>query len=136
MYGREGHRQRESFNDSYKYDFSRNGKIRIIEVDCFDKTNTNDYVIVRITRDSYEDCERELDGQISDGIFENCRVGLVEEMTPEYCIKAHRYRVDGTYQWRAEFEADGSIYERVLKQCKKGFYVVYKNKRLWIKEFI
>lgn len=82
VYGAEGHRQRESFCNSYEYDFSNALEgVRIIKVDCADKTGTNDYVIIRITRNNAEECERELDGQISDGIFENSRVGYVEEVT-------------------------------------------------------
>ena len=42
VYGVEGHRQRESFNKSYKYDFSENGTTRIIEVENSDKTGTNE----------------------------------------------------------------------------------------------
>ena len=80
VYGAEGHRQHESFGESYKYDFSENGIIRIIEVDNSDKTGTNEYSIIRITRNSFEECEQELNGQLSDGIFENSRVGKVEEI--------------------------------------------------------
>ena len=80
VYGAEGHRQRESFGESYKYDFSENGIIRIIEVDNSDKTGTNEYSIIRITRNSFEECEQELNGQLSDGIFENSRVGKVIEI--------------------------------------------------------
>lgn len=42
VYGVDGHRQRESFNDSYKYDFSEGDEIRIIEVENSDRTGTND----------------------------------------------------------------------------------------------
>ena len=80
VYGMDGHRQRESFNKSCKYDFSENGIIRIIEVDNSDKTGTNEYSIIRITRNSFEECEQELNGQLSDGIFENSRVGKVVEI--------------------------------------------------------
>ena len=81
IYGADGHRQRESFGKSYKYDFSENGKTRIIEVLNSDQTGTNDYSIIRITRDTAEECQEELDGQLSDGIFENSRYGKVEEIT-------------------------------------------------------
>lgn len=82
VYGAEGHRQRESFCNSYKHDFSsEHDGIRIIEVFNSDKTGTNEYTIVRITRNTFGECERELDGQISDGIFENSRTGIVEEIT-------------------------------------------------------
>lgn len=80
VYGIQGHRQRESFNNSYVYDFSKNDKIRIIEVENADKTGTNDYSIVRITRNTAQECEDELWGQISDGIFENSNVGEVKEI--------------------------------------------------------
>lgn len=80
IYGRDGHRQRESFNDSYKYDFTEGDDIRIIEVENADKTGTNDFSILHITRNTFEECEDELRGQLSDGIFENSAFGLVEEI--------------------------------------------------------
>lgn len=46
-------------------------------------TGTNEYTIIRITRNTAEECERELDGQISDGFFENCVVGKVIEVLEE-----------------------------------------------------
>lgn len=78
VYGMEGHRQRESFCESYKYDFSKNEKTRIIEVFNSDCTGTN--TIVKITCNSSKECESELFEQISDGIFENSRVGKFEEI--------------------------------------------------------
>lgn len=81
IWGWDGHRQRESFNLSHSHDFSnKECGTRIIEVFNCDKTGTNDYTIVKITRDSAEDCERELLGQESDGIFENSRTGKIEEI--------------------------------------------------------
>ena len=78
--GEKQHRQRESFSLSYKHNFSTPEKVRIIEVENSDLTGTNDYSIVRITRNTAEECEDELHGQLSDGIFENSRVGFVEEI--------------------------------------------------------
>ena len=80
VYGLKGHRQKISFGDSVKYDFSENGKTRMIELLCSDKTKTNEYCILRITMDTSEQCIHELNGQISDGIFENARVGNIEEI--------------------------------------------------------
>lgn len=80
VYGMGGHRQRESFNESYAYDWTEGESIRKIEVENSDKTGTNEYSIIRITRNTAEECERELDGQISDGIFENSRVGEIVEI--------------------------------------------------------
>lgn len=81
VYGIGEHRQRESFNPSWKFDWSNEEMgIRIIEVLNSDKTGTNEYSIVKITRNTAEECEDELDGQISDGAFENSRVGEVEEI--------------------------------------------------------
>lgn len=80
VYGVEGHRQRESFCKSTKCDFSENGKTRIIEVLNSDQTGTNEYSIIRITRDTAEECQEEFDGQLSDGVFENSRTGWIEEI--------------------------------------------------------
>lgn len=81
VYGAYEHRQKESFNESHKNDFSNNDSgIRIIEVENSDITGTNEYSIVRITRNTKDECESELWGQVSDGIFENCIVGRVEEI--------------------------------------------------------
>lgn len=81
VYGTEGHRQGESFNKSYVYNFSdEHDGTRIIEVENSDKTGTNEYTIVRITRDTEMDCIDEFKGQLSDGIFENHRTGYVEEI--------------------------------------------------------
>ena len=80
VYGQDGHRQKQSFGESETWDFSENGKVRIIDIVRADKTGTNDFVMVSITRDTAEECQRELDGQLSDGIFENCRYGEVEEI--------------------------------------------------------
>ena len=83
VYGAEGHRQRESFCSSYKYDGSNGDNVRIVEVENSDKTGTNEYSIVRITRNTAEECLQELEGQLSDGIFENSRVGVIEELREE-----------------------------------------------------
>lgn len=80
VYGAEGHRQRESFCASYKNDWSKNGKTRIVEVLNSDRTGTNLYSVVKITRDTEEECENELWGQLSDGIFENSVTGKIEEI--------------------------------------------------------
>lgn len=67
VYGVDGHRQRESFNDSYKYDFSEGDEIRIIEVENSDRTGTNDYSIVHITRNTIEECQKdELEFMVSE----------------------------------------------------------------------
>ena len=80
VYGRKGHRQRESFNKSYILNLSKGNDIRIIEVQNSDKTGTNDYSLVKVTRNIYEDCYSEILGQVSDGIFENSNVGIIEEV--------------------------------------------------------
>lgn len=80
VYGESGHRQKESFNDSYVYDFSVGNNIRIISVENSDKTKTNNYSIIRITRNTDEECLAELRGQLSDGIFENANYGEIEEI--------------------------------------------------------
>lgn len=81
VYGAEGHRQSESFYESYKYNWSNEKLVRIIEVFNSDKTGTNDYSIIAITRNSEEECFEELWGQIYDGIFEDCRTGQLVEIS-------------------------------------------------------
>lgn len=83
VYGENGHRQRESFRESYKYDFSTRGNKRVIEVRNADKTGTHEYTEVAITRNTAEECRKELAGQISDGIFENSRTGEIVEVGQE-----------------------------------------------------
>ena len=80
VYGAEGHRQRESFGQSRRFDFSEGDDIKIIEVDNSDKTGTNDFSIIRISRNTAEECEQTLMPQITDGVFENSRVGAIEEI--------------------------------------------------------
>lgn len=80
VYGRDGHRQKASFGESVKWDWSndRDG-VRIFEADNFDKTGTHEYTIVRITRNTEEECIREMSGQLTDGYFEDCSYGKVVE---------------------------------------------------------
>ncbi len=80
IYGTEGHRQKESFNDSRYYDWSDGDNIRIVEVINGDRTGTNDYTILKITRNTDGECFDELLGQLDDGVFENCRTGKIEEV--------------------------------------------------------
>ena len=81
--GLEGHRQSASFGKSAFWDFSKDGDVRKISVLREDILQTNDHVIVIIERNTAEECEAELNGQLSDGIFENCRVGGVEVLYGE-----------------------------------------------------
>ena len=80
VYGVKGDRQKESFYPSSKCDFSKGDNVRIIEIINSDVTGTNEYSIIRITRNTFEECERELWGQIIDGIFENSRTEEVVEI--------------------------------------------------------
>ena len=80
VYGAAGHRQRESFGKSQSYNWSEGNNIRKVEVENSDKTGTNLYTIVRITRNTAEECEKEFYGQLDDGIFENSRVGEIVEI--------------------------------------------------------
>ena len=78
VYGAEWHRQRESFFESYTHDFS-DDKVgtRIITVENSDVTGTDMYSLISIIRNTEAECDEELDGQISDGIFENSIVEAV-----------------------------------------------------------
>lgn len=80
VYGKEGHRQRESFRKSETFTTWNGSEV---EVKNSDKTGTNDYTVIRITAESAETCFDELIAQIDDGIFENSRVGRYEEVVNE-----------------------------------------------------
>ena len=75
VYGREGHRQRESFHDSYTLNIPERDVT--ITVSNADETGTSDYTLVGILAPTMEDVMEEMRGQLSDGIFENSRVGRV-----------------------------------------------------------
>lgn len=80
IYGKDGHRQRESFGESYRLDFTEDNNVRILEVLNSDVTGTNEYSIVIITRNTAEECESTLLSQLDDGIFENSNTGKEEEI--------------------------------------------------------
>lgn len=83
VYGTRGHRQRLSFEPSRKYDWSENDQIRIIELIGSDQTGTNEFSELVISRNTASQCYLELEGQLSDGFFENCRYGRVTEVTAD-----------------------------------------------------
>lgn len=78
VYGADSHRMKVSFGSSFVDNFSTPDQTRIISCACADKTGTNDYVTIQISCNTAEDCDKEFDGQLSDGLFENCRVGKWE----------------------------------------------------------
>lgn len=78
VYGRAGHRQRVSFEESRIYDWTRGDDVRVLKLMCSDVTHTNEYVDVIITRKTEEECWDEFRGQLTDGIFENSMVGYWE----------------------------------------------------------
>lgn len=80
VYGFDGHRQRESFHNSFVLNCSDGESIRIIEINNADVTGTNEYSEICITRNTTEECEEELEGQLSDGVFENSKIGRVVEI--------------------------------------------------------
>lgn len=80
VYGREGHRQREAFNPSTRYWGMDDNPKLIIDLLCEDVTSTAEYAILVITADTPDDCFYEMSGQLSDGIFENSRTGVIEEI--------------------------------------------------------
>ena len=79
VYGQEGHRQRASFGFSSFCDFGKKGFLtRKVNVLREDVNKTNDYAITICDGDTRRDVCREASGQLSDGVFENCRSGKCE----------------------------------------------------------
>ena len=81
VYGEYGHRQRESFSESYELLNENNNTI--ICVHNSDMTGTNDYTEIEIIAKSVKECDEILDAQLTDGIFENSRTGKVVEIRNE-----------------------------------------------------
>ena len=120
IYGAEGHRQRESFFESYSYDWSEGNNIRIIKVLNSDLTGTHKYSMIAITRNSAEECDEELRAQLSDGFFENSRVGMIEELDGEELVRLYHGQ-------DKEFTFAGSVcdiceYMNIDKSEVKDFY--------------
>lgn len=74
IYGIDGHRQKESFNKSHCF----GGNDFFVSIENSDITGTNEYSHVTIRARTKEQCLDILNGQLSDGVFENCNVGLIE----------------------------------------------------------
>lgn len=105
VYGANGHRQRESFHESVRFNRSVNGETCIVEVRNADWTGTHDYSIIRITAGTADRCNREFEAQLSDGVFESCRVGHweeIENIENWYCLDTNFY--DGWGDW------DGTVW--------------------------
>lgn len=78
VYGLEGHRQRASFAPSTIINpWGTSASIAVINSDI---TGTNEHTVLIIKDIDEEACKARLEGQLSDGIFENCRVGRIEEV--------------------------------------------------------
>lgn len=71
------HRQAVSFQKSR---FWMNDDGSFVSVCNSDIIDTNDYTILVIGADSLEKCREILEGQLSDGVFENYNYGEVEEL--------------------------------------------------------
>jgi hypothetical protein len=81
--GKRQHRNRESFSPSCYNDFTgycEGDGVRILRVLNSDILGTNDYNVVIITRRTTLECDDEMFGQWSDGIFENCNVDIPIEL--------------------------------------------------------
>ena len=81
VYGEYGHRQRESFSESYEL-LNENDN-SIICVHNSDTTGTNYYTEIEIIAKSRKECDEILDAQLTDGIFENSKTGEVVAVRDE-----------------------------------------------------
>lgn len=83
IWGREGHRQKASWQNSIKFT-THDGYT--IETWCFDKTGTHDYIDIEVSRwhctapELYEEMQTQLD----DGILECCNYGNIEKLKYSY----------------------------------------------------
>lgn len=81
VYGAEGHRQRASFGYSSFCDFGKKGfltrKVTVLKEDI---NKTNDFAVMICDGDTRREVCSEASGQLSDGAFENCRIGKCEKV--------------------------------------------------------
>lgn len=75
VYGLPTHRQRESFFQSERHDFSTADRVRVLDIFNSDRTGTHDFNILRITCETREECFAEFEGQLYDGLYENSKWG-------------------------------------------------------------
>lgn len=80
IYGREGHRIAESFHKSRDYDYSTPEKMSQIRVINGNITRHHNFIYVIVTADTPEECEHNMWGQLSDGIFEDMHFEKVIEI--------------------------------------------------------
>ena len=85
IYGLEGHRQAESFCKSWAIEGNRlwnnpNNEVEFFGCLCSDYTHTNEFVVFFAKCNSIDAYERLLDGQLSEGTFENQRVGKMQDV--------------------------------------------------------
>lgn len=80
VYGIPKHRQRESFYPSERQDFSTADNVRVLDIFNSDRTGTNEYNVLRITRETRAECFEELEAQLSDGLYENSNWGGYAEL--------------------------------------------------------
>ena len=81
VYGRKGTVLKESRGRSSVWDFSDSSDtVRHITILREDVTNTNDYIVMIITREDAAGCRSEFEGQLSDGFFEDIATGMIEEI--------------------------------------------------------
>ena len=76
VFGKDGHRQRASWDESTKI-FKENVPIEFLNADI---TGHHGYSIVIITASNSEECEQELYNQLSDGAFESCSYGKISKL--------------------------------------------------------
>lgn len=74
VFGKDGHRQRASFGKTYSFMTFDDVRITCF---CSDTTGSNEYVDVAIIAEDCKIAIDEMEKQLSDGIFENCRYGKV-----------------------------------------------------------
>lgn len=98
VYGADGHRQRASFGESTVFHTTSGSDIVCL---CEEDTHTNEYVRMIIYSPDKLIAKNELEMQLTDGVFENCRVGAVVEQSASYddalfevIIKTYNWGVD------------------------------------------
>lgn len=130
IWGKEGHRQKASWQKSVKFTTCDG---YTIETWCFDRTGTHGYVDMEVTADTVSSAElyEEMQTQLDDGVFECCNYGNIEKLKYSY------YWTDGC-PTNKDFNVAVASYEHILNcYAIDGEIIPYVNDNIhfYVPEF-
>lgn len=106
IFGAEGHRQKQSFNASRQFVTFSGIKTTVLNADY---TGTNEYSVLIVEAADEFACDEAMNGQFSDGLFENSKTGKVEAIDFEDVRKMYEHISSGNNKrFCIDINEDGS----------------------------